>query len=327
MDLSLYILKPDLIDPRFAGLLYNRDQPSLLGNRHIAKDFKFVRDPSRPPYKLRLADKWDKSISVRGPVRKFNDYPCIELSSPAFSERAVSELRNFLEPNGELLPVSHKTGTFYVYNLLTIADILRKRTSKLDINLDGYIRNIDWYDCSEKKLKSLTIFALPQIPDLVHVTNVFKERVEESGLKGFHFIKVWPFEKGVDWSAIESNRQRKRIDKEEDPAGESIIIRLRLSGKSPNKQEKALIARYESELDELLSQEKSKESLYLGQIEGSESAAGEHRISLSCLKANKLERHLSAWMKSLDWPNEAHYVKRNGPVFDTLSKETRIAVR
>jgi hypothetical protein len=327
MDQSLYILKPDLLDPRFSGLLFNRGQASLLGNSHISEDLEFIRNDLSIPYKVRLAEKWDNRIQVKGPVRKFNDYPCIELTIPAFSARAVAALKHLLEPNGELLPVSHKVGVFYVYNLLTVVDVLRKRTSKLDINVDGFVRKIDWYDCNKRKVKELGIFAMPEIPHLVHVTNDFKERVEECGLNGFYFIKVWPFEKGVDWEVLEQKRMRSRMGKVEDLAGESMIIRFRFSGKAPNKHEQALISRYEKELDDLLSEETSKESRYLGQIEVSETTGGEHRIFLSCLKASALEYDLRGWLENLDWPNELHYVKRNGHIFDTKANETRVVIR
>ena len=40
-----------------------------------------------------------------GHVRRFNDYPCINMSRPAFSQRAVDLLRDVLEPNGEPLMI------------------------------------------------------------------------------------------------------------------------------------------------------------------------------------------------------------------------------
>src|SRR2546427_8710208 len=64
-----------------------------------------------------------KPVKVQGRVRKFNDYPALGVV-PAFSDRAVNALRDFLEPNGELLPLDSDLGTYFAYNLLTTVDVL-----------------------------------------------------------------------------------------------------------------------------------------------------------------------------------------------------------
>ena len=76
---------------------------------------------------------------VIGNVRRFNDFPCINLAYPAFSQRAVDLLRDVLEPNGELLPVRHEIGTYYFFNctcMTNCVDLTRSHVTKLS---DGIV--------------------------------------------------------------------------------------------------------------------------------------------------------------------------------------------
>ena len=74
-----------------------------------------------------------------GNVRRFNDYPCINLVYPAFSERAVDLLRDLLEPNGELLPVRHSVGQYYFFNCTRVVDCADLPNSKVNMTTrDGF---------------------------------------------------------------------------------------------------------------------------------------------------------------------------------------------
>src|SRR5437899_2637605 len=100
-SINIYQLQPVLDDPRFEGFAYE-DSPSLRGKFSLVEDF--LPDSTTGWAAPHLARIW-KPLKVIGRVRPFNDYPCISLMIPAFSERAVASLRDFLEPNGELLPL------------------------------------------------------------------------------------------------------------------------------------------------------------------------------------------------------------------------------
>ncbi|NJN23304.1 MAG: hypothetical protein HC810_01410 [Acaryochloridaceae cyanobacterium RL_2_7] len=101
-----------------------------------------------------------------------------------FSHRAVDALADILEPNGELLPVIYPECEYYAYNCLTLADVVD--SEKCDPIYDNFRKLIFRKDA----LDGLTIFVMKDCPwvDLL-VTDTFVERVKQSNLKGFGFIK------------------------------------------------------------------------------------------------------------------------------------------
>lgn len=114
--MNVYKLTRDYDDPRFSALDFDVS-PSLVGLDSLDQDFD-GRNPKLLDWEpISLAHFWQPYVAL-GPVQPYNDYPTIS-RIPAFSERAVNVLRDFLEPNGELLPVQTNAGTYYAYNILT----------------------------------------------------------------------------------------------------------------------------------------------------------------------------------------------------------------
>src|SRR5262249_3933761 len=106
-----------------------------------------------------LRPSWPTPVAI-GNVRTFNDYPWINLTRPAFSQRAADLLRDILEPNGELLPMRHKIGTYYYYNCTQMSncvDLTRSRTTKVD---NGIISNLDGIVFIDEIVEQLTIFKI-----------------------------------------------------------------------------------------------------------------------------------------------------------------------
>ena len=108
-------------------------------------------------------------------------------------------MREFLEPNGELLPVITALGIYYAYNVTTVVQALdtlksetRKPGSKHRVN--GIVRFI-----FKTKIVEVEIFKIPQLPEAIHVTEPFVRRVRELGLNGMWMTKCWPVPKGVRW--------------------------------------------------------------------------------------------------------------------------------
>ena len=103
-----------------------------------------------------------------------------------FSQRAVNVLRDFLEPNGELLPLTTKRGKYYAYQTLTVADgVLNVAKTRGEILKAPMFGDITTYSFYKSKLEGLTIFRVREHPSRVLVTTAFKERVEANGLLGF----------------------------------------------------------------------------------------------------------------------------------------------
>src|SRR5262249_61327804 len=90
--------------------------------------------------------------------RRLTDSPSITLSRPAFTRRAVDLLRDVLEPNGELLPVRHRIGTYYFYNctrMVSAADLTRSDVIRLD---GGLITRTNGLVFIDERLDGLTLF-------------------------------------------------------------------------------------------------------------------------------------------------------------------------
>src|SRR5258707_1021726 len=121
---GLYKLEPIADNPKFEGFAFVREE-SLRGNGPFVWDFgpDDVKTKGRGWTITPLAPIWTPQ-PVIGRVRSFNDYPCVDLIIPAFSRRAVDALRDFIEPNGELLPLVSPVGEYFAYNTTTVADIL-----------------------------------------------------------------------------------------------------------------------------------------------------------------------------------------------------------
>jgi hypothetical protein len=118
----------------------------------------------------------------------------VNLQIPAFSRRAVEALRDFLEPNGELLPLVSSIGEYYAYNITTVVDALDHERSDIlwyDGNHDIALR-IRRYECRAEKLTGLSIFRLVEKPAYTFVHQVFVDRVRQHGLQGFDFTRLWP---------------------------------------------------------------------------------------------------------------------------------------
>jgi hypothetical protein len=257
--------------------------------------------------KLRLATKW-KRPKVVGRVRKFNDFPCVGLM-PAFSERAVDALRDFLEPNGELLPLTTQLGSYYAYNLTTIVDALDLQRSRIRwLRKPITAIEIERFEFIEKKLVGRSIFHLPQEPTIAYVAQSFVFRAQANGLRGMNFKKVWPLSPGADWRK-EAKKQSEIQKSEGLPLerrlkGNAVVIRLflRSSVSRGIAAERSAIEKLMNEIDSQLVEVDRTESA-VGNLEGFDfGVPGECRLFLSCPDADVLVRRLSPWLRKLKWP-------------------------
>jgi hypothetical protein len=191
---ALYSLDPIPDDPEFEGFGFG-DARSRRNKGRLAFDF----DPDDVPTKgrawtvTRMAQTWTPQ-RVFGQVKPHNDYPCVNLTVPAFSRRAVEALRAFLEPNGELLPLVSSVGEYYAYNITTVVDILDHQRSEIKWFQGGHdiALRIMRYDCIPEKLVGLSIFRLVEKPASTFVHQMFVDRVRQHGLQGFSFARLYP---------------------------------------------------------------------------------------------------------------------------------------
>jgi hypothetical protein len=305
MAAEVFKLRPVLDNPLFEGF-GSGENASLLGRDRVFSDF-FPADSDIWDWTLEpLAAKW-KPIEVLGRVRSFNDFPCLGMMIPAFSRRAADALCDYLEPNGELLPLVHPAGEYYAYNCTRIAEVLdHEATKALWSNLDPRLAlDIEYFSVVPERLADLSIFRMRELPNIIFVTTPFVERVYDYGLNGFHFVKVWPWPPGTNYRLEDKkNRQAdttvRMAHGDVDIKAQSLVICLPLAGAKLSAEEKKRIANIEDEIDAQLFTP-TLDTPYFGSLEGKKTAKGATKLYLSCPDAEALFRKLEPWLKALVW--------------------------
>jgi hypothetical protein len=293
-------------------LAYMKNDPRYEGFAGMLPKERFPRTDGRMKRNWRMrrfARGW-KPIKVIGRVRAFNDNPGM-LGCPAFSQRAVDALRDLLEPNGEILPLSTPIGPYFAFNVTKVADVLDWKKSDVDwiVNRKPFnALRIYKYVFFPKKLKDLAIFVSPEDPMGVYVTETFVQRVRQHGLNGFLFLKVWPLPEGTNLWELHKETREKQMAKMGLPAGQTItgnMVMLFLKLADPkskgNKSELAQIKRLAGQLDALLVD--NSQDVPVGSLVGIDFKSGNCRMILSCPDADALEKKLAPLLKQLDWPN------------------------
>ena len=325
---SLYHLQPVVENPAYEGFYSTQ-----LGSKTpAALKFNTMQVLEAKQYKPRplLAD-W-KPVKVAGRVRTFNDYPAAG-RVPIFSERAVEALSDFLEPNGELLPLDSELGSYYAYNTLTVADVLDQAKSQIHWVVPGKLSTIvDRYEVIPERLDGLAIFLLPYLTDRPLVTDAFVNRVREAGLKGMVFVKVWPLPANVSWVDMQKQAQRtmetEGLPKGQTAMGNAVFLRFPLSNPSsdtPTPLEQQRIDRYHKELDQMLTDPGST-APPVGALDAREVVGGEARFDLSCPNSDALVKRLLPWLRQLDWSGKPRVIKHYGYFADPDAQEEEVFI-
>ena len=100
------------------------------------------------------------------------DYPFLMLGLPIFTRRAIEDLGDLLEGNGEIIPTTCEGDQIFFFNVTRIIDALDESDSEV-IRFDDCsdVMYIDRYAFFAAKLVESTIFKIPQWPTgLVYVT-------------------------------------------------------------------------------------------------------------------------------------------------------------
>jgi hypothetical protein len=325
--MNVYDLLPVLDNPLFEGLALKEDaQPDLLDT--WPSDWR-ANYMTWEPRSLRAT--W-RTPEVIGNVRRFNDYPTLGWR-PAFSQRAVDMLRDLLEPNGELLPVRHRIGTYYFYNctrMTNCVDLTKSKTIKLK---DGIISRTEKLVFIDEMLTELSIFKVRTQLLEIFCTQRFVDRVEREGLQGFLFVPIWPLPEGVTY-----NEERYRVCKQAEkwkpkdaPAlpikGNTVVLRLYCEAKKPTKKELVALEDVVAQMEKsLYNEQQERPEDYLGNVEGHDVVDYEIRVFLSAPDCDKLVAHLMPSLRTLPWPGRFHVVKRRGEFVeeDVLEEYVRV---
>lgn len=180
-------------------------------NRQKMKEYRVNYDLFRGG---KIGDTWQPihvvidriGVTEWTPLLPIGDFPAFSGASidPVFSRRALDELTDLLQGNGEILPLSCDEGEYYLFNVTHIADALDientefKPYSEVDPDMallvdDPDSPTITRFAFYPQKVKDLTIFKIPSRHQYngTLVTDKFVQRVQEAGLKGFEFELLW----------------------------------------------------------------------------------------------------------------------------------------
>lgn len=325
--MNIYVVNAAVDNPAFEGLALAGAGKKVLDT--WPSDWRVNYQTWEP---RRLLSAWS-APKVTGNVRRFNDYPCINLTRPAFSQRAVDLLSDLLEPNGELLPVHHETGCFYFFNctrMTNCVDLAQSETTRL--NDGGVVTSTKRLVFKGEMTQGLTIFKVrTQLLELF-CTQDFVERVERAGLLGFVFTPIWPLPLGVTFYD-EMYRVGKLAAKWKPKGGEpinvsgnTVVIRLYTEKKKPAANESAAANDIMQQLEASLYSPTQELKDYLGNIEGHEACEFEIRIFISSPDCDRLVRELLPVLRILKWPGRYHVVKRRGEFTDKAANEEYVNI-
>lgn len=203
----LYEMRPVMDDPQFEGFCL-LPATSILGRDSLDDDITpgygvTAKEPNwTQPL---LGNKWIPP-KVTGKVSSINDYPCLDMMYPVFSQRAVLSLREFLEPSGELLPLATDTKVKYLFhNITSISDALNMSASRFIPFSDNPLQAVDieHFEFFKDRLIGKNIFRILQMPLIVIVSSFFAQAACDAGLRGFSFHKLWPLRAETNWRMLE----------------------------------------------------------------------------------------------------------------------------
>lgn len=338
---SVFELHPIVDNPMFEGFAFD-NAPSLLRDlRYNAKHIKelligndlfddfFPKIPYEWNWELEsLKERWQPP-KVKGRVTSFNDFPCVSLSIPAFSERAATALQDLLEPNGELLEFRFSNRVYFAFHCRRIVEIL-DHCQTSGAFYSGYSANrkkpassLSYLGVIPEALSGLTIFRMRELPNRVFVTDHFKSRVEQLLLNGFDFALAWPMPQGTDYE-VEYLRS-KQVPKEFDSnlKNESLVLYLPMHGTRLTNDERKKISRIENELDAILFVD-SLNAPYFGCLEGRRTSKGSIELYISCPDADRLFQKLRVWLRSLGWSHRPRVFLKKVPYDRTPVEQTEV---
>lgn len=314
-------------NPLFEGFgIPVRDLPSQLGRRNLAEDVRpgFGRVKGSEWTQTSLAATW-RPPPTEGRVALYNDFPCINLTFPAFSRRAIQVLGLMLSDNGELLPLdAHLDEPYYFYNITRISDSLDVQRSDCIVgSRTGRIIDVDRFVFHPSRVDGLSVCRVHQLPMDMLVSQRFVDRVAETGLNGFSFSKVW----APDWDPDAPRRPEAPIEfpaaDKQSLVRETLVVLFPLSGVHPSSEEEKTLAVLGDQVDETLAVS-SLDQPFVGCYQRTELQPNEFRMVLSTPDCQNLAAKLTPWLSNLNWGATVRLLKREGTIYEVGGSEEPI---
>lgn len=310
----------------------SRDSTNKVWHREGTLDEDFNGDKTKLSWQPRtFASHWTPRRVV-GAIRSYVDLSKISLVHPVYSERAISVLRDLLEPNGELLPIITDAGTYFVFNVLKISNALDRNLSQIPFpppsSNKETANGIDFHVFNSDELTGHAIFRVREWPSPVYVTDEYKKRVEAASLNGFCFNKVWPLMPGESWRTLAARQRRVREQEVAKLNGQSFSIQLETASAIPSQAEIDQGYKLAEQLASILaSVQASRHDAYVGGVETTETGKKALEIHLSGPDSAKIQDTIQSWLTTIDWPNHVQAICWQGQRHDKKIAKTKVKVK
>lgn len=303
--------------PVYSGGLVS-DEPICDGATFVPSDSAFDTTGFQNRFEWdwepkRLSEEW-RCPNLVGDCSVYMDYPTLDSWIPAFSVRAAECLKEYLEPNGELLPATSNEVLYYVYNCRKVVEVVDHSTTigafrqpySPKKGVLSTASSIAYLSIFPEKLVGLSIFKLREFPNgSVYVTSRFCERVFEFGLNGFDFVKAWPLPKGVDklsehMRLLKQTRRNNEINTTVTSSltKESLLVEFGLPTSNSIVDAKNAIEKFKRDVRQLL-ENIGPHDRYGGRLEKSLSQGGVTTLSFSCPSSRILLRRIEPGLNAL----------------------------
>jgi hypothetical protein len=121
------------------------------------------------------------------------DFPSLYGTELIFSERALEFLSPLIQNSTQIIPLQSNEDQLYLIHVTNFVDCLDRNNSKIKW-LTGYenriIFQVNHYEFHDEKLRSQTIFKMPELFTSTFVSDTFKNAVEEHGLRGLQWMPL-----------------------------------------------------------------------------------------------------------------------------------------
>jgi hypothetical protein len=139
------------------------------------------------------SENWSPFAVKAIEVKNDSDFPSLSPGVPVLTDQAITILEQYLQGNTEILNLKSRVGNYSIINVTNVIDCIDYDKSDFKrFKSSGEIMKFFKYCFIADKIAGAHIFKITDLPHgYVFVSDDFKTKVEQSGLVGYEFIKVW----------------------------------------------------------------------------------------------------------------------------------------
>ncbi|MDB5056270.1 MAG: hypothetical protein JWM44_4320 [Bacilli bacterium] len=184
---------------------FERDYPIYLKDRFIGK-------PNT---------EWVELEATTYSKGKKSNTPYFTSGIPVFNDKAIQVLHDFIKGKVEILPLVYNEDKLYALNIINVLDCIDYMKAEVKKSRSGTITGFIKYAFKMDNVENEYIFKIPELLSTkIFVTDAFRNKVIENGLKGFKFIEVWDSEEDVAAKEEAHQQYLKHLEKIERDKGQ-----------------------------------------------------------------------------------------------------------